>query len=241
MSMYNTNALLEAARQTLGVFNHDPVVQAHLATYGFGDARRLAGQQRLTALINHLDARDAREQERWALSQQINAGLKAVREQLREHIRIARFALNDDPTRLHALRVDTLARPSWKCVDQAIFFYQQLQKRSIGLDKFGLSKKEVQRSLAAANALLEQKQQRIHRKGLAEHGTQQIHQAQADLRDWLTEFRGIARVAYRQQPQLLEIFGIRVRSSVKGTSITTAPDVIVAEPQFPTDGIVTDL
>ena len=220
MSIYNTNELLEATRQTLGMLNHDPVVQAHLATYGFGDARRLAGQQRLTTLVNHLEARDAREQERWALSQQINASLKAIREQLREHVRIARFALNDDPTRLHALRVDTLTHRTWACVDQAIFFYQQLQKRNIGLDKFGLSKKEVQQSLAAAQTLLEQKQQRLHRKGLAEHGTQQIHQAQADLRDWLTEFRGIARVAYRQQPQLLEIFGMPVRSSVKAKPVT---------------------
>ena len=224
MKMYKTNTLIEAALQVLDVLENDPTAQTQLEAYGFGAAHRQVGQQRLSMLQNLLSERTNREQERWALSQQINAGLKAVRDQLREHARIARFALNDDQTRLHSLKIDKITLRTWECVEQAIFFYQQLQQQNIALDKFGLSKKEVQQSLEAATTLLKQKKQRIRQKGRAEQGTQQIQQAQAALRDWLVEFRGIARVAYRQQPQLLEMFGMPVRSSVKGSSVPVTPE-----------------
>lgn len=224
MNMYKTNTLIEATLQVLYVLENDPAAQAQLEAYGFGAALQQVGQQRLSVLQNHLTERTNREQDRWALSQQISASLKAVRDQLREHARIARFALNDDPRRLHSLKINTIVLRTWECVEQAIFFYQQLQEQNIALDKFGLLKKEVQQSLEAATALLKQKKQRIRQKGRAEHGTQQIKQAQAALRDWLVEFRSIARVAYRQQPQLLEIFGMPVRSSVKGSPLTMAAE-----------------
>ena len=216
MNLYKSNALVEATLQVLDTLDGDPAARTHLEGYGFGEAKRLAGRQQLTTLQGHLNDRTTQEQERWASSQQINAGLKAVREQLREHVRIARFALNDEPARLHSLKVDAINPRIWECVDQAIFFYQQLQQQTIALEKFGLNKKEQQQSLAAATGLLKQKQQRIRLKGQAEVTTQLIQQEQAALRDWMVEFRGIARVAYRHQPQMLEIFGMPVRSSVKG-------------------------
>ena len=226
MNLYKTNALIEAALQVLDTLDSEPAVSTQLLGYGHDEAKRAVGREYVATLRDHLADRADREQERWALSQQINTGLKAVREQLREHVRIARFALNDDPQRLHSLRVDPISLRTWECVDQAIFFYRKLTEQNIGLEKFGLPKKEVEQSQQAATELLTLKQQRIRQKGRAETTTQEIQLAVRNLRDWLVEFRGIARVAYRHQPQMLEMFGMPVRSSVKARPALGTPGAV---------------
>ena len=238
MNLNKLDDLLEVGRATVNNATNEPGVMARLTQYGMSNAYFMTGKHLLQVLEHYQGRRLSLQNERWALSQQINAGLKAVRDQLREHSRIARFALNDNPERLHSLQVDTISTRTWDCVAQATFFYQRLQQQNITLEKFGLSKKEIQQSLDAITALLQQKQQRTHRKGQAEHGTQQIQQAQAALRDWLVEFRGIARVAYRQQPQRLESFGMPVRSSVKGMPTSEAVEVVISESSEPLGGNV---
>ena len=215
MNLYKSNELIEAAQQALEILQNDPVAQQQLEQYGFGVAQRQEGKKRLLTLENQQRGRIELEQERWALSQQVNAGLKAVRDQLLEDVRSVRFALRQDPERLHFLQVEHIKTRKWECVQQAVFFYQQLQKQDLSLEAFGISKKSLQQSLTVATQLLQQKKQRTHKKGLSEHNTQEAHQAMAALRDWVVEFRGIARAAYRRQPQMLEMFGIRVRSSAK--------------------------
>ena len=215
MNLYKTNELVEAAQQVLDILQNDPVAQQQLEQYGFGTTQRQEGKKRLRTVEDQQRVRTDLQQERWALSQQVNAGLKAVRDQLREDVRIVRFALRQDPEQLHALQVDRIKTRYWECVQQAVFFYQQLQQQDLALAPFGISKKDIQQSLTTATQLLQQKKQRTHKKGLSEHNTQETRQAMAALRDWVVEFRSIARAAYRRQPQMLEMFGIRVRSSVK--------------------------
>ena len=215
MNLYNNSELVEAAQLVLAILQDDPAAQQQLEAYGFGNARRQEGKKRLEAVEKQIKTRTQLEHERWALSQQVNAGLKAVNDQLRKHARVARFALREDSERLRSLRVETFATRQWEGVQQAIFFYGQLQQQDLSLETFGLTKKEVQRSQTVATQLLQQKKQRTHKKGLAQHHTQAFQQAVVELRDWIVEFRGIARTAYRRQPQMLEMFGIRVRSTVR--------------------------
>lgn len=216
MNLYNNDELVEAAELVLTILQDDPEAQQQLAAYGCGPAQRQEGKKRLEALEKQVKARTQLEHERWALSQQVNAGLKAVHDQLRNHAHVARFALREDPDRLRSLQVETFATRQWEGVRQAIFFYEQLQQQELSLEAFGLPKKVVQQSLAGATQLLQQKKQRTRKGGLAQQRTQEFQQALVELRDWVVEFRSIARTAYRRQPQMLEMYGIHVRSTVKG-------------------------
>ena len=56
------------------------------------------------------------------------------------------------------------------------------------------------------------KADRAHRKGVAEDSTQEKRRAFEALRTWIIDFRRTARLAFRENPQLLGVFGIKVRS-----------------------------
>ena len=137
--------------------------------------------------------------------------------------------------------MEPIAKRQWEGVRQAVHFYQVFQDRNLSLRSLGVSDKDIQQTAEAVEQLWRLKEERLRQKSDSEQGTQDRRQAHNALRRWIMDFRTIARVAFRDQPQRLEMFGIRVRSSVKDTSITAATDVIIAEPQFPTDSIVTDL
>ena len=214
MNLYKDNELLEVALLIINVVKNDAEVQQHMAALGWDTEQMQEGNRRLQYAEERCSTRTQLEHERWALSQQINAGLQAIQDQLREHAQTARFAFRHDPALLHSLEIDRIARAPWECVQQAVYFYRQLQERDLSLQAYGVSRKEIQQAATLANQLLRQKENRTRQKGNAEHGTQEKRAALIELREWVTEFRATARVAFRRQPQKLEMFGIRVRSVV---------------------------
>ena len=214
MNLTKISDLLEAASLAVNNTQNNPAVQQQLEAYGLRAAQLQTGKQRLRTLEQKHNAQIQLQNERWALSQQINASLLATRDLFKDHARIAMIAFRRDPTLIRALGVTPLATRRWECVRQASYFYQQLQEQKLSLEAYGISTKEIQQIQANVAQLLSLKEERVHKKGLSEHGTQERKQAQSDLRDWVMEFRSIARVAFRSQPQMLEIFGIRVAAAV---------------------------
>ena len=213
MNLYNYEGLTEAAQLIIDILQDDAQTKQQLEIVGFGKAHLQAGKDYLQAVNGHLATREQLEQERWSLSKQMNAGLLAVRDQLSGHRKAAFFALRKNPELLHALRIDKIERSTWAWVKQAIYFYQQLQRHKVSLEAQGISQKEVQDALKTATLLLRQKKDRTQKKGLAQQNTQEVRQAITELRAWVIEFRANARLAYRQQPQMLEMFGIQVKST----------------------------
>ena len=65
-----------------------------------------------------------------------------------------------------------------------------------------------------SDELLRLKEARIDRKGQAEHSTKEKQQAQEALRIWVKDFHTIARMAFREQLQSLEAYGIQVQAKV---------------------------
>ena len=214
MNLTKISDLLEAASSAVNNTQNNPIVQQQLEAYGLRAAQLQTGKQRLRTLEQKHNAQLQLQNERWALSQQINASLLATRDLFKDHARIALTAFRRDPALIRALGISPLATRRWECVRQAHYFYQQLQERKLSLEAFGISDKDVQQIQANVTQLLRLKEERVYKKGLSEHGTQDRKQAQNDLRDWVIEFRSIARVAFRSQPQMLEIFGMKVAAAV---------------------------
>lgn len=214
MDLRKHEGIVEAAHLITDVLQEVPQAKQKLESVGFGTVKCQTGIKLIKTAEGHLATRLHLEQERWALSQQINAGLEAVRDEFRHHVKAARFALQNDSERLHALNIDQLASTTWGGVKQAIHFYQQLQQQNVSLEAFGVSAISIQNALTTATQLLQQKRMRIQKKGLAQQNTREVREAVAALREWVVEFRANARLAYRQKPQMLEMFGIRVKTSV---------------------------
>ena len=215
MNIHRDQELVEAVRLTINNGQGDSEALQLMAKYGFGPEQWQAGSELLQRAEQCFDQRTALEHERWALSQQINESLLSVNEQFKEHAQAARFAFRQNPSLLHSLEIDRISSRRWESVRQAAFFYRQLQNKKLSLQAYGISPKAVQQAVATIDELLRQREQRTHRSGRAQHSTQEKRTALTELRAWIVEFRGVARLAFRQQPQLLEIFGMRIPSTVK--------------------------
>lgn len=214
MGLTKISDLLEAASLAVNNTQGNPAIQQQLEAYGLRAAQLQTGQRRLQVLKQKHDAQLQLQNERWALSQQINASLLATRDLFKSHARAATVAFQHDPALIQALNIVPLATRRWECVRQASMFYQQLQERELSLAAFGISVQEIQEVQANVAQLLQLKEKRVHKKERCEQGTQDRKQAQDDLHDWVIEFRSTARVAFRSQPQVLEIFGMRVATAV---------------------------
>lgn len=216
--------LVKAARLAINNGQRDAEAQALLLKHDFGPEQWQTGRQ-LTERVEHIIRhRQGQQEARWGLSQQIDASVHTLIEGLKEHAQVARLAFRHDPVLLHALAVDRIAPRRWEAVDQAAHFYGYLDRHKVSLQAFGLNPKQVKQIIADIGTLLDQQEERVHRTGRAQHSTQEKKAAVAALRTWLLDFRDVARVAFRRQPQLREIFGIRVRSSVKSASVPVATD-----------------
>ena len=89
------------------------------------------------------------------------------------------------------------------------------------MQKFGATPEAFGQNEAAVQALLDLKAQRRERKGRVEDSTQQRNQQIKELRAWYGDFRRLARVAFKENPQLLETFGIVVPSGPRKRKTVT--------------------
>ena len=214
MNLTKTSDVLEATSLALNNTQNDPTIGARMEAYGLSAAAIQTGKRLLKTLEQKTIIQDKLQQKRWALSQQINASLLATRDQFKEHAQLSLVAFRHDTALIHALKIERIASRRWECVRQAAYFYQEFRNRKLSLAPLGVSPKDIQRIHDNVTELLRLKEDRVYKKGISEQNTQEKNQAQAELREWLLEFRAIARAAFRHQPQLLEMFGMKVGARV---------------------------
>ena len=210
MKLNTINPLIEAATLAVEVPTKQPALLAKLQAHGLDPATQKQGQQLLQQFTRQQANYEQLQDDQWSVAQQIKEGIVAVQSQFRSHVRVAKVALRDDKALLHALRLDRTTTRRWEGVKQADHFYGQLRQRKISLKAYDISDKEIQQSHTSVIQLLQLKQDRTALKGQVEQETQDKKKTQRALQAWVTEFRLIARVAFRHQPQWLEAFGIAV-------------------------------
>ena len=210
--MTKISDLLDMAALTVNILRKNEAVRQQLEACGLTSAMQQTGQQRLTTFRQlHTESLQLRD-EQWQVSQQIEAGYRAVVDQLKVHVRIAQVAFREDAALLHSLKVNRIATRRWECVRQAEYFYAQLRNQNQSLRAYGITDKERQQAAAAVTQLIQRREDRMEKKGITEQQSQDKQRAQKALRAWMSDFRMIARVAFRTQPQLLEMFGMPVAS-----------------------------
>ena len=214
MRLDTESKIMEAAKLAVSAMERQESVRLQMEIYGFTPEFRQKG----SSLMNKAKGCQAMQKglydTQWSLSQQLNAELDAVHSQFKEHAKVARIAFRKDAGLLHTLKIDRFAKQAWPLVRQAEYFYARVLEQELNLQPYGVSKKEVEQAQASVARLLEMKENRTHTKGLAENCTQEKNAAFKELRQWVTAFRMMARLAFKDNPQMLEVFGMPVVAKV---------------------------
>ena len=212
MKTDSISGLLKATQLALSGLTEDKELQKQMSTYGFTSKKTQEGQNILGRVQAVTSTREQKAMAMRRLSSQITQDGKTVLNAFRDHASIARAAFRQDPLALRELKISKLNQGTWSWVQQALDFYEQTPLHMAKLQQFGAVPEAFQQNQAAAQALFAMRARRLNQKGKAEHHTQEKHQAIRELRAWYGDFRRLARVAFRESPQLLETFGIVVRS-----------------------------
>ncbi len=214
MKLQTDAQIAEGAR--LAIFNteKDPDMQKRMAAFGFTGKRIQDGKALLENAKLFQDVTASHYEDRWVIAQQIDANQKAVRVAFKEHVDIARIAFRKDPALLHRLKIQGISKKRWEWPRQASHFYTQIEAHMTLLLPFGITQEVIVQAKASVQALLALKEDRFQKKGLAEDSTQHKKKAFKALKGWVQEFRSVACIAFKDNPQLLEAFGMPVSSKV---------------------------
>ena len=203
--------LLKASSLSVNNTLADKNAQQALAKYGFTTKHVKEGKGLLTNCNEQCRAQEQYHQTQWELNHRIKGELKTTREQFVEHVKVARFVFRKDAPMLHQLNVQRLERTEDAWLKQANAFYERITPHATRLAPQGVSSEELAQNQAALQAIVALREEQARIKGDAEDATQRKKQAQQELREWLSEFRKVARLAFKKSPQKLEAFGILVR------------------------------
>jgi len=202
-----------------------PEMSAVLQDFGY-TAERLDQGLALLAETEALIQKQIREYgESYAATKALNDAWAVADAVYIKTLKVARIAFGDEPRAGAALKLSGLRKQTvtgW--LDQASTFYANLSEGfAAGLSRFGYTAAK----LAAEAALVERVRQTLHSQakesGEAQQATLDRDAQVASLDTWISELRGIARVAFADQPQRLESLGIRVLNAPRQKKKASSP------------------
>ncbi len=192
-----------------------PDVADSLVAHGYDAARLVEGRALWTTARDALSDRDLLYGRQQELTRQAREAQRAARREYGSLVRIARAIFRDQPGLLVQLGIAGVTPRSLdKLLAAADTLFANVTDPAIApeLTKHGYPPERIAQVQAAFEALRAANEAQEIAKGATQQATQELHAAMAALDEWMSQFRSIARVALRDQPQFLEELGIRVPS-----------------------------
>ena len=219
--MTKTNSKTEAKRLTsarLIISNalKSPVTSKLLAPFGYDLARIREGESLLNTAEQLIAQHNKEYGDQYAATKVLNELYGKARAFYIEHVKLARMAQKkhsnlEGSLQLQGERKNTTS--GW--LAQASVFYDnalEIPEIKEALSFYGINEAILERGKkqveAVAAALSDQKS----KISVAQATTQEKNKAMVALNDWVGDFKSIARVALKDNPQLLEAFGIIISS-----------------------------
>ena len=139
-------------------------------------------------------------------------------------LKVARIAFGDEPGAAAALKLSGLRKQTvtgW--LEQASTFYASLTAGFADqLTRFGYTPAKLAAEAALVEGVRKALQSQAKESGEAQQATVVRDSKVADLDTWVSELRAIARVAFADEPQRLEMLGIRVLNAPRAKRKATA-------------------
>lgn len=140
---------------------------------------------------------------------------EAVKIQYDEHRALAKLAFKGQRGTLEKLQLNgARKRNKEEWIAQAMAFYNSSAEIEEVIGRYGVSPEALAQTKAMLEALSSARQQQLQKIGEAQSATQKRDEAIKTMDTWMKEFRSVARIALKDNPQLLEALGIKVPSKV---------------------------
>lgn len=189
-----------------------PEIQKKMSLLGFTQKRLLEGKALLDTCKMLHSEQNEKYDEKQALDYQLQADEPLTRQTFADHAAIVQFVFRKEPATLAKFRVEKISKKVEEWTLQAGFFYSRVKEHAALLSDHGLTPEECAQATAMVEAVMTVRHQRMQRKGEAQQATHTRDVSLKALRAWMKDFRTTARMALKDQPQLLEALGIVVKT-----------------------------
>lgn len=191
-----------------------PQVNTRIKEYGYHAQRMEEGRVLLEQLNNLQMKQEDCYSNGKELKKQLDKDLEAIKQLYLAHLEIARFAFRHDTLQQVRLELQgSRKRGQSKMTHQIRKFYIRLEPVMRQMKQHGAKPEEVAQAKAMIDAIAAVRAERKQCQGNAQAATQARNQAKKDLQKWLADFKKVARIALKEEQQLLEVFGITVPSN----------------------------
>ncbi|MGB3588438.1 MAG: hypothetical protein WBA23_17970 [Tunicatimonas sp.] len=210
MKKQSINNHLKGAQAMIRNAKGNPAILQKLTEWGYS-AQKI--DEAATLLANTQLAQQSKKQDystKKDVDRQWRTDWTAFQQQYREHRAVAKTLYRNDAATLERLRLNrSVPNRITDILDQAEDFYQVIAGNK-DMAKLGIKADELTQAKAMVDTLVSLRERRLQCKGAAESTTQKRNEALAELRVWQQEFSRVAKMALKDDPQLLEVLGIIV-------------------------------
>ena len=217
--MYNRNLAItkkiELANYSITNAINNPIITTALTALGYDITKLNEGK----SLLDNLKVLQAGKKQQYIEQRAATADRDTIRMQIneiyRQHLKLARMTFKNEPNMLSALEADSRRLRSfngWKA--QVTTFYDAaLNNQPImdGLARFNITATDLINVQALLTTLEDAEATQKTQVGEAQQATLDRDKAIKALDDWMSDFQGVARLALKANPQLLEALGIAVK------------------------------
>lgn len=201
-----------AAQIAIGNTQNDSVIQARVSAYGFDETRMNEGKQIYEKAVSALNAQIAAAGALRDATASCKAAQTSAQTAFQDLSQVARAAFAHDKPRLAALGLTgAMPRKTASFLVAAFALFDNalnLPEIKTVLEKYGYDQTKLQNERARIVAYETINQAQEAAKGAARQATREQDTALKNLRNWMSQFVKIAKVALRDNKELLAKLGI---------------------------------
>ena len=208
------SSLFEEAERYIKNGTEQLSIQNSMGLFGFTPQRFLEGDGLLTNAKQLHSQKSDLYGDKLEISSQLKIQEEEARQTFMDQVATVRYVFRNEPATLSKFNVSKVSRKMSAWTLQAAYFYSKAEEYADVLAVQGLSPEVLAQTAAMIQAVADARNQRLMRKGEAEEATRMRNESVKALKEWMKDFRGIARIALKDSPQLLEALGIVVKAKV---------------------------
>ena len=208
---------LNAAQLAIDNSLADAEIQARVAEYGYTAAKLTAGKALYTAALNAVSNAQATAGAQQQSTAQVQSTKQIAQDAYQALAKVCRACFSDEPARLTALQLDgRTPRTTGAFLTTATILFDNalgIPEIQTALAEYGYTAQKLQTECAKISSYNQANQAQEAAKGAAQQATVLQDAALAEMDAWTARYLKIAKVALRDDCQLLEKLGVLSRSS----------------------------
>ncbi len=200
------------AQNAISNAQNQPVLKPYLEEYGYTEEKLGKGD----SLYKKADERHQVQKKEYGDQFEATSDLDLAKAKTtkvyKKHLGIARIALGDQPGAVNALQLAGRRKRTlsgWLSQVKA-FYANAINTPSVleTLAEYNITKEKLEAAQQLALDCEAKYNAQLKEKGEAQNATKMRDQALDELDKWMSDFTGIAKIAFEENPQYLEMLGI---------------------------------